>query len=143
MKMPSRSAVKKIGIIIAVLIVVGVLGEVLSYHPASLPNDSHIKAPKNPSSPYFDYIVVIILENKNLNQAYGASCYGNCSYITQLADSYGLAENYSGVAHGSLPNYLTLTSGANYSYSPWTYNCYGYVQTNGCSVNAPNVIDAI
>src|SRR5207302_774455 len=103
-------------------------------------NDSH---PKNPSSLYFDYIVMIVLENKNLNQVYGTSCSGNCSYITQLADSYGLADNYSGVAHGSLPNYLTLTSGANYSYLPWTNNCYGYVQTNGCSVNTPNVIDAI
>src|SRR5713101_6073622 len=136
--MPSRSAIKKIGIIIAILIVVGVLGEVLSFHP-----DSQPQAPKNPSSPYFDYTVMIVLENKNLNQVYGASCSGNCSYITQLADSYGLAKNYSGVAHGSLPKYLALTSGASYSYSPWTYNCNGYVQTKGCSISAPNVIDAI
>lgn len=141
--MPSRSAVKKLGIIIAVLIVVAVLGGVLSYHPVSTSNASHPKVSKNPSSAYFDYIVVIVLENKNLNQVYGAGCSGNCSYITQLADLYGLAENYSGVAHGSLPNYLALTSGANYSYSPWTYNCNGYVQTKGCSINAPNIIDAI
>jgi hypothetical protein len=61
------------------------------------------------------HVVVIVLENRGLNAVYGASCGANCSYITQLANSYGLAVNYSGVGHWSLTNYLTLTSGANYS----------------------------
>jgi hypothetical protein len=61
------------------------------------------------------YVVVIVLENQNLNAVYGASCGANCSYITGLANTYGIAMNYSGVGHWSLTNYLTLTSGANYS----------------------------
>src|SRR5436309_10899680 len=134
--MLSRSAAKKIGLIIAVLVVVGVLGEALIYHPAPTLGDSDSK------TPYFDYIVVIVLENKNLNQVYGASCSGNCSYITKLADSYALAKNYSGVGHGSLPNYLTLTSGGNYSYSPYIWNCYGFVNAS-CQVSSNNIVDAI
>ena len=134
--MLSRSVFKKIGVIIAVLIVAGVLGEVLFYHPAPTSSDSRTPPP------YFDYIVVIVLENKNLNQVYGTSCSGNCSYITQLADSHGLAKNYSGVAHGSMPNYMTLTSGGNYSYLPYTVNCYG-VLNETCQVNSKNIADAV
>lgn len=63
------------------------------------------------SSAYFDYVVVILLENRGINQTYGASCSGDCSYITQLADTYGLARGYTAVIHHSLPDYLALTSG--------------------------------
>jgi hypothetical protein len=61
------------------------------------------------------HVVVIVLENRNLNAVYGAACGGNCSYITQLVNTYGIAMNYSAVGHWSLTNYLTLTSGGNYS----------------------------
>lgn len=63
------------------------------------------------TSAYFDYVVVILLENRGINQTYGAGCLGNCSYITQLADQNGFAKGYSAVIHDSLPNYLALTSG--------------------------------
>ena len=49
------------------------------------------------SSFLIDHIVVIVMENKSLNSTH--NCGGNCSYITQLANDYGLAGNYSGVAH--------------------------------------------
>jgi phosphatidylinositol-3-phosphatase len=76
------------------------------------------------SSAYFDYVVVILLENRGINQTYGSSCPGDCSYITQLADTYGLARGYSAVIHHSLPDYLALTSG-------WSQSLQG---TNGdCS----------
>ena len=104
----------KIGIIFTVLIVAGVLGQHLLSHPITTSNNSS-------SSPYFDYIVVIVMENKNLNETYGKACIGNCTYITQLANTYALALNYSGVAHGSGPNYQTLTSGANYSLNNRNY----------------------
>lgn len=61
------------------------------------------------------HVVVIVLENQNLNAVYGASCGANCSYITQLANTYSIAMNYSGVGHWSLTNYLTVSSGGNYS----------------------------
>ena len=67
---------------------------------------------------YFNYLVVILLENRGINQTYGSGCTGNCTYITQLANQYGLAEGYSAVIHDSLPNYLALTGG-------WTQSLQG------------------
>src|SRR5437773_3204828 len=135
--MLSRSASWKLAIIITALIATGTVTELFFLHPIATPTPD-----KSSSSSYFDYLVVIVLENKNLDQVYGASCSGNCSYITQLADTYGLAENYSGVAHLSMPNYMTLTSGGNYSYSPYTHNCYGFLNET-CQVTSKNVVDAI
>lgn len=86
-------------------------------------------------------VVVIVMENNSINATYGSSCSGNCSYITQLANKYGLAENYSGVAHHSLSNYLTLTSAGNYSGSPFNMDCTP--QSPGCSTSAANLMDRI
>jgi phosphatidylinositol-3-phosphatase len=81
------------------------------------------------SGTYFDYVVVILLENRGLTQTYGSSCLGNCSYITQLADKYSLAQNYTALVHNSVPNYLALTSGwtqslqgLNGDCSPWMWS---------------------
>src|SRR5712691_277609 len=93
------------------------------------------------SSPYFDYILTIVMENQGINNTYGAQCSGNCTYITGLASAYGLALNYSAVGHPSLPNYLALTSGGNYTTAPFDRDCFP--QSNGCFVSAPNIIDSI
>lgn len=90
-----------------------------------------------------NHLVVVVMENKSLNSTY--NCGGNCSYITQLANNYGLAVNYSGVAHKSLPNYLTLTSGGNYS-GPMTGNNFSAdCSPFNCEVNGTNnnLIDLI
>jgi hypothetical protein len=109
-----------------------------------------IPQPVSPST-----IVIIVLENAGLDQTYGSSCGSyndgaNCTYITNLANSGGFAENYSGVAHSSLPNYLTLLSGANYSISPWISTGCGpgprFVTSFGpqCgNLNATTIIDQI
>ena len=83
-----------------------------------------------------NHVVVVVMENKSLNSTY--NCGGNCSYITPLANSYGLVGNYSGVAHKSLPNYLTLTSGGNYS-GPTTGNNFSAdCSPFNCEVNGTN-----
>src|SRR5712692_9260595 len=61
------------------------------------------------SSPNFDYVVTIFLENKGINDTY--NCGGNCTYITSLANTYGLAESYSALTHPSMANYIGMTSG--------------------------------
>ena len=93
-------------------------------------------------APDLSYIVTVLLENASLNSTYGSRCRGNCTYITNLANEYGLAENYSSIAwQVSLPNYLTLTSGGNYDTAPFDTNCYP--QLAGCSVSSLNIIDSI
>jgi hypothetical protein len=92
-------------------------------------------------SPHFNYIVTIILENRGLNNTYGTRCSGNCTYITQLANSYSLAENYSDIGHPSLPNYIALTSGGNYDAAPFDRDCFP--QSSGCSISAHNIVDSV
>lgn len=93
------------------------------------------------SSGLFDYIVTIVMENQGINNTYGSHCSGNCTYITQLANSYSLALNYSAIGHPSLPNYLAITSGGNYDTPPFDRDCFP--QSNGCFVSAPNIMDTI
>jgi hypothetical protein len=91
----------------------------------------------------FNYVVTIIMENHGLNDTYGSHCLGNCTYITQLSNQYGLALRYSSVAHTSLPNYLTLTSGGNYDRVPFNRDCYPENLTTGCYISGLNIVDSI
>ena len=46
------------------------------------------------------------MENRSASQAIAGS------YTSQLAATYGVATNYRGITHPSLPNYLAMTSGS-------------------------------
>ena len=52
------------------------------------------------------HVFVIVLENRSYSQAM------TTPYIAELAARYGLATNYHGITHPSLPNYLAMTSGS-------------------------------
>jgi hypothetical protein len=54
---------------------------------------------------------VIVMENRSFAQVAGNG------YIAQLAAKYGVATDYHGVSHPSLPNYLALTSGSTWGIS--------------------------
>jgi hypothetical protein len=58
----------------------------------------------------FDYVVVIVMENQNINQTY--NCGPVCAqYLTPFADNYSLLVNSRAIVNGSLPNYFALTMG--------------------------------
>jgi len=48
---------------------------------------------------------LIVMENRSYSQAIASR------YVSQLAAQYGIATDYHGVSHPSLPNYLAPTSG--------------------------------
>jgi hypothetical protein len=52
------------------------------------------------------HVFVIVMENRSYSQAIASG------YVSQLAGQYGVATDYHGVSHPSLPNYLALTSGS-------------------------------
>jgi len=52
------------------------------------------------------HVFVIVMENRSYGQVIGSG------YIAELAARYGVATDYHGVAHPSLPNYLAMTSGS-------------------------------
>jgi len=69
---------------------------------------------------WFDYVVVIMMENHNINNTYyngvGTNpCFGDCTYYTSLANSGGLAEEYTidGISASgcSIGCYIAITSG--------------------------------
>src|SRR5437667_1556500 len=90
----------------------------------------------------FDYLVIILLENHNLC-AILTSCGGSATYMSNLADAWGLAQedHYCNV-NPSLPNYLCLTGGSD-------FGCSGYdgaPNSNGCTSaawTAPNIVDRL
>ena len=66
--------------------------------PSPTPDPSPSAAPS--------HVFVIVMENRSYGQVIGNS------YTSQLAAQYGVATDYHGVSHPSLPNYLALTSGS-------------------------------
>jgi len=71
---------------------------------------------------YFDYLVTIVMENKNLCDVL-TYCGGFAPYLTGLADTWGLADEdrYCNV-NPSLPNYLALTSGSTWGIEDDSYH---------------------
>jgi phospholipase C len=59
-------------------------------------------------TPHFDHVYIIVLENHGFDDALYN---GPSPFLRELAQSQGLATNYFGVAHPSLPNYLALIGG--------------------------------
>jgi phosphatidylinositol-3-phosphatase len=91
----------------------------------------------------FDYVVVIVMENQGVcdiapSLACGSTRVGNATYMTSLAASNGLTENYTAITHPSLPNYLALLSGQD-------WGCKGFdvgPKSNPCTDAAWNSTNA-
>ena len=61
--------------------------------------------------PAFSHIYVIVMENHEYGSIVGSS---HAPYINALIRHYGLATNYTAVAHPSEPNYLALWGGSTF-----------------------------
>jgi hypothetical protein len=77
------------------------------------------------------HVVVIVMENEEAGDVLGSR---SAPYTNSLARRYGLATRSFAVAHPSLPNYLTLTSGATHGIAS---DC------TSCHVNARNIVDQL
>ncbi len=87
-----------------------------------------------PSNRPFDYILIILMENKNFSQINGSS---SASYLNQLAHNYSLVSQYSACDHPSLPNYMCLTGGNNYFSGT---NCS---PIGSCTTSNSSIVDRI
>jgi phosphatidylinositol-3-phosphatase len=63
---------------------------------------------KAQSFPRYDHVFLLIMENEGYNQVIGNS---HAPIINALAQDYGLATNYRGVADPSEPNYVAMLGG--------------------------------
>jgi hypothetical protein len=80
--------------------------------------------------PAFDHVFIIVLENKEYSDIIGNP---DAAYLNSLASRYGLATNYDGITHPSLPNYMAMTGGDTF----FTDNCVS------CRTNAVNIVDRL
>ena len=105
---------------------------------------------------WFDYVVVIMMENHSINNTYGVSvapnnwnsnsrtCLGNCTYFDSLANSNGLAEEYTidGIQSGSIGDYIAITSGYGNTLQACNSNPPGPGST--CPfLQIPNIVDRL
>ena len=92
------------------------------------------------SQSLFDYVVLIVMENHNINETY--NCGPLCDpYLTPFANNYSLLVNSHAVTNGSLPNYFALTMGKTNSLgidcSPNPANVLY------CPQNSTNIVDRL
>jgi phosphatidylinositol-3-phosphatase len=78
----------------------------------------------------FQHVFVIMMENTSYSSLIRNP---NAPWINAAAATYGLATNYTGVAHPSQPNYIAATSGST----------NGVLNDNDVTLNVPNIVDQI
>src|SRR5690348_16303583 len=74
--------------------------------PVAAPTSTAIPAPSPTATAVPGSVFVIVMENRDYDQAIAGG------YTAQLARTYAVATDYHGVSHPSLPNYLAMTSGS-------------------------------
>jgi hypothetical protein len=95
--------------------------------PTSAPTPSG-----TPSASTIKHIFVVLIENHSYNEVWNKS---TTPYITSLGNAFARATNYSAITHPSLPNYLDIYGGSNYTI---TTECN---PSSLCHVNATNLAD--
>src|SRR2546421_4733889 len=100
--------------------------------PAPTPTPTPAPTPTpTPPLPTFSHVFTIVMENEESSSLIGNSA---APYINGLAQSYGLATQYYGVSHPSLPNYLAMTAGSTFGIASDCTTCW---------VGATNLADQI
>src|SRR5881409_3252017 len=98
--------------------------------PASQPLDRGGNVIISPSATNnFDQLVVVLMENKNLNEVYGPA-----PYMTQLADQYAFSEGWSSITNPSQPNYIALLGASTFGVSG---------DGNHPNLNHPTLVDIV
>ena len=77
----------------------------------------------------FDQLVVVLMENKNLDEVYGPA-----AYMTQLADLYSFSEGWASITNPSQPNYIAILGGS-------TFGVNG--DGNQLNLNHPTMVDIL
>src|SRR5437867_160128 len=98
--------------------------------PASKPLDRGGNVIISPSATNnFDQLVVVLMENKNLDEVYGPA-----TYMTQLADQYSFSQGWSSITNPSQPNYIAIMGAS-------TFGVGG--DGNHPNLNHPTLVDLI
>ncbi len=80
------------------------------------------------------HVFLILMENHSYTQVWNTA---STPYITSLGKAYARASNYHAITHPSLPNYLDIFAGSNYSI---TNDCS---PSSTCHINGRSVADTL
>src|SRR2546426_1025891 len=112
------------------LVVVALVGaSVLSSNllgPSTLPPGGAVR---DQATGNFDQLVVVLMENKNLDEVYGPA-----AYMTQLADLYSFSEGWASITNPSQPNYIAILGGSTFGVSG---------DGNHPNLNHPTMVDIL
>src|SRR5438105_12683486 len=96
--------------------------------PLGVPDHAAPPAPVSvETSNNFDQLVVVLMENRNLNEVYGPA-----TYMTQLADTFAFSTGWTSLANPSQPNYIALIGGSTFGISG---------DGNHPNLNHPTIVD--
>jgi phosphatidylinositol-3-phosphatase len=79
----------------------------------------------------FQHVFIIMMENTGYSHLIGNTA--DAPWLNAAAAQYGLATNYTGVAHPSQPNYIAATSGST----------NGVADDNDTTIDVPNIVDQL
>lgn len=115
---------------------------VATFTPTAIPVKTNTPTPVRTNTPTatpnltpsgnIKHVFVVVMENHSYNEVWNTS---SSPYITSLGNSFARATNYHATNHPSLPNYLDLYGGDNYSI---TTDCN---PSSSCHINATNLAD--
>src|SRR2546427_13026969 len=112
----------------ALLVLAGLLASGIL--PLGAPNNPVDAMPvSSEATGNFDQLVVVLMENKNLNEVYGPA-----PYMTQLADQYSFSQGWSSITNPSQPNYIALLGASTFGVSG---------DGNPPNLNHPTLVDLI
>src|SRR5256885_14785341 len=77
----------------------------------------------------FDQLVVVLFENHDITDIYGPA-----TYMTQLADTFGISHHWQSTTNPSQPNYISLIGGSTFGVSG---------DGNHPNLNHPTIVDLI
>jgi phosphatidylinositol-3-phosphatase len=96
------------------------------------PNPDHGPSGDAAAAP-LDHVFVIMLENHSQSSVIDDA---NAPFITSLAHQYGMADNYFGVTHPSMPNYIASIAGDNFGLQDDN-------DQNVVNLDRPNLVDQL
>jgi hypothetical protein len=106
-------------------------GPTLTVTPQSNPPVTEVTSVPAADLPNFDYIVLVVLENKEFGSVINNP---QMPFFNQLAKSYTLLTQDFAIRHPSVPNYLALTGGDTFGATSDCLTCF---------VDSPSIADLI
>src|SRR2546422_8271558 len=115
---------------IAASVLLGIVALVSGIVPTGAPDKAPGAGPVSAqASNNFDQLVVVLFENHDITDIYGPA-----TYMTQLANTYGISHHWQSTTNPSQPNYISLIGGSTFGVSG---------DGNHPNLNHPTIVDVI